>query len=210
MTHKLLIATACALALGACQTTSNTAVGALGGAAAGAALGTLVGGNDRRNAIVGAGIGLIAGTAAGAYMDRQREALARDLAGSGADIRAEGERLTVTLPSNITFDTDSAQINPGFTRTLSQVAGTLRQYPQSYIDIIGHTDDTGSVAYNQDLSERRAFSVADFISARGVRSARIAAYGEGETRPIATNATSEGRRVNRRVEMVITPAREQG
>jgi outer membrane protein OmpA-like peptidoglycan-associated protein len=184
----------------------NQTIGALGGAALGAAAGTLVGGNDRRNALVGAGLGLLAGAAVGTYLDRQQADLERNLAGSGANVNRVGDTLMVTLPGGVTFDTDSANIRPEFRRPLSQVAYTLNDYPESYVDVVGHTDSTGADAYNQSLSERRAQSVAGALIADGVNRARIAAYGMGERQPVASNDTASGRQANRRVEIIIVPA----
>lgn len=188
------------------QRNPNTALGAAGGAAAGAAAGTLFGGDDRRNALIGAGIGLLAGGAVGQYIDQQKKQLQDDLAGSGAQIERQGDRLNVVMPASITFDTDSASIKSGFRSQLARVANTLQQYPKSYIDVVGHTDSRGAAEYNQSLSERRARSVAQFLAGQGVMAERIAAYGEGETQPVATNETESGRQQNRRVELVIQPA----
>ena len=212
MRRPIRTAAACALMLTGCQNAGgpgpNTAGGALLGAASGAALGTLAGGDDRRNALIGAGIGLLAGTAVGAYMDEQERRLARDLSGTDARVDAQGDRLVVTLPGGVTFDTDSTTINPGFRRPLDRVAETLKAYPSSYLDVIGHTDSTGSESYNQDLSERRAASVAAYLERRGVFPGRIATFGMGERAPVATNDTAAGRQANRRVELEIIPAEE--
>jgi outer membrane protein OmpA-like peptidoglycan-associated protein len=199
----------CFAALVGCETVQDnqrTAVGAGVGAAAGAALGTLVGGDDRRNALVGAGIGLLAGGAVGQYLDRQERDLEASLAGTGAEVERQGDQLLVTMPSQVTFATDSAQIQPQFYNALNSVAQTLQQYPSSYVDIVGHTDNTGEDAYNQQLSDTRARAVADYLISRGVNPARIAAYGQGESQPVASNDTETGRQANRRVEVVITPA----
>ncbi len=139
-------------------------------------------------------------------MDRQERELRSTLEGTGADVSRQGDSLVVTFPSNITFATDSAEIRPGFYNTLDQVSTSLNRNPQSYIDVVGHTDSTGSDQYNQALSERRASSVANYFRSRGVEPARIAAYGVGETQPIASNTTVSGREQNRRVELRITPA----
>ena len=188
------------------QDNRRTAIGAGVGAAAGAALGTLVGGDDRRNALVGAGIGLLAGGAVGQYLDQQQRDLEASLAGTGAEVEQRGDQLLVTLPSQVTFAFDQAQIQPQFYPALNNVAQTLQQYPSSYIDIIGHTDSTGEDAYNQRLSEARANAVAQYLISRGVNPARIQSYGMGETRPVASNDTEAGRQANRRVELLITPA----
>ena len=209
MLRKTLIATTCCVALVGCQTVQNnqnTAIGAVAGAAIGAAAGTLVGGNDRRNALIGAGIGLLAGAAVGQYLDQQQRDLEASLAGTGAEVERQGDQLLVTMPSQITFATDSSQIQPQFYNALDDVAATFNKYPESYIDVIGHTDSRGSDAYNQALSERRAGSVASYLSNRGVNQARLAAFGQGESQPVSTNDTAQGRASNRRVELRITPA----
>lgn len=209
MIRNTLIAGVCCVAVAGCegvQQHPNTAGGAAIGALVGAAAGTLVGGNDRRNALVGAGIGLLAGAAIGSYLDQQERELNADLAGTGADVEREGNALLVTMPAGITFDVDKSDIKPQFYGPLDRVSETLRKYPQSYIDVVGHTDSTGDPNYNQRLSERRARAVQSYLSARGVNQARMVAYGQGETQPVATNATNQGRAANRRVELRITPA----
>jgi len=117
----------------------------------------------------------------------------------------QGDDLVLNIPSGITFAYDSANVQPQFQRTLDQVADTLSQYNQTYVDVYGHTDSTGSDAYNQTLSERRARSVADYLSGHGVQAARIGTRGYGKTQPIASNDTDAGRAANRRVEVKIVP-----
>jgi outer membrane protein OmpA-like peptidoglycan-associated protein len=206
LTRLAPAAVALALAAGCAQEggPNRTALGAGIGAAVGAGAGVLAG-DSREAALIGAGVGAIAGAGVGAYLDRQAEALRRDLAGTGATVTQAQERLVVTLPQDVTFAFDSADIAPDFRPELAQLAATLQQYPESLIDVIGHTDDTGEPAYNQRLSERRAQSVQSALLADGVRPARVAAYGLGETAPVADNATPEGRARNRRVEIVVTP-----
>lgn len=187
---------------------SRTAIGAVAGAVGGYLLGDVVGGrSDRTERIVGAGIGAIAGGAVGAYMDRQEAQLRRETAGTGVDVIRSGDDLILRMPSSVTFDVDRSEVKPQFFSTLDQVAQTLSSYNQTYIDVLGHTDSTGSLEYNQSLSERRARSVASYLSARGVASARVATRGFGETQPIATNDTEAGRAANRRVEIKIVPVR---
>lgn len=178
------------------------------GAVLGAASGLLVGGDDRRNALVGAGIGLLAGAAVGTYLDQQERDLRQDLSGTGAEVKRVDNALLVTLPGGVTFDTDSTVVKSQFRRPLNKVAKTLQKYPSSYVDVVGHTDSTGTAAYNMDLSDRRARSVANELIERGVRRARIQAYGKGQTQPVASNNTAEGRSQNRRVEILIVPATE--
>ena len=187
---------------------SRTAIGTGAGAALGALAGAAVGGseNAQRNAIlIGAGVGALAGGAVGQYMDQQEAALRAELQATGVGLRRQGNELYLVMPSNITFRTDSAQIEPGFSRTLNSVAVVLKRFNQTLIDVYGHTDNTGSDAYNQQLSQERANSVANFLAARGIRPDRMVVTGFGESRPITTNATPQGREQNRRVEIRIAP-----
>jgi outer membrane protein OmpA-like peptidoglycan-associated protein len=185
---------------------SKAAIGGVGGALGGYLLGDLVGGrNDRTEKIVGAGIGALAGAGVGAYMDAQERKLREQTAGTGVDVVRDGDNLLLRMPSGITFAYDDAAVQPQFQPTLNEVASTLTQYPKTYIDVLGHTDSDGSDAYNQGLSERRAASVAQYLSSRGVQSARLATRGYGETQPIVSNSTAEGKAQNRRVEIRIVP-----
>ncbi|HEX8419043.1 OmpA family protein [uncultured Sphingomonas sp.] len=185
---------------------SKTALGGIGGALGGYLLGDLVGGRrDRTEKILGAGIGGLAGAGIGAYMDKQERELRARTAGTDVQVTREGDNLVLNIPSGITFAYDSADVQPQFQRTLDQVASTLSQYNQTYIDVYGHTDSTGSDSYNQTLSDRRATAVADYLSSRGVQTARIGTRGYGETQPIASNDTDAGRAANRRVEVKIVP-----
>ncbi|GAA4766061.1 OmpA family protein [Stakelama sediminis] len=185
---------------------SKAAIGGIGGAVGGYLLGDLVGGrHDRTEKIIGAGIGGIAGAGIGAYMDKQERDLRQRTAGSDVQVIRQGDDLLLRMPSGITFATDSANIQPQFRSTLDQVAQVLQQYPDTYVDVYGHTDSTGSAQYNQALSERRAQSVAGYLTSHGVQAARIATRGFGETQPIASNDTEEGRAENRRVEIKLVP-----
>lgn len=188
---------------------SKAAIGGIGGALGGYLLGDLVGGrNDRTEKILGAGIGAVAGAGIGAYMDAQERKLREETAGTGIDVIRDGDNLVLRMPSGITFAYDRADVQPQFQPTLNDVASVLAQYPKTYIDVFGHTDSDGADAYNQTLSERRASAVADYLVTRGVQSARIATRGFGETQPIASNATAEGKASNRRVEIKIAPVTE--
>ena len=188
---------------------SRAGIGAIGGVVGGYLLGDLVGGRrDRTAKIVGAGLGGLAGAGVGAYMDRQERELRARTAGTDVQVTRQGDDLILNIPSGINFAYNSAEVQPQFQRTLDQVAGTLAEYRETYIDVYGHTDSTGSDQYNQQLSERRATSVADYLSGRGVQSARIATRGYGETQPIASNDTPEGQAANRRVEIKIVPINE--
>jgi len=214
-TNPFLIAgLAASLAIGGCTTDpdtgerriSKTAIGGIGGALGGYLLGDLVGGRrDRTEKLLGAGIGGLAGAGIGAYMDKQERDLRARTAGTDVQVIRRGDDLVLNIPSGITFAYDSASVQPQFQRTLDQVAETLAQYNQTYIDVYGHTDATGSDAYNQALSERRATAVADYLAGRGVQTARIGTRGYGKTQPIASNDTDAGRAANRRVEIKIVP-----
>jgi outer membrane protein OmpA-like peptidoglycan-associated protein len=188
------------------RTISKAAMGGIGGALGGYLLGDLVGGRrDRTEKILGAGIGAVAGAGVGYYMDEQERKLRQQTAGTGVNVIRDGDNLVLDMPSEITFGVDSANIDAGFRNTLDQVASTLTQYEKTYVDVLGHTDSTGSDAYNQGLSERRASAVADYLSTRGVQSARLAARGYGESQPKASNLDAAGRSANRRVEIRLVP-----
>lgn len=188
---------------------SKAAIGGIGGALGGYLLGDLVGGrHDRTEKILGAGIGAIAGAGIGSYMDEQERKLRQQTAGSGVDVIRQGDDLLLRMPSGITFAFNDASVQPQFRPTLDEVSSILSQYPKTYIDVYGHTDSDGSDAYNQTLSERRAQSVAGYLTSHGVQSTRIATRGFGETQPIASNATEEGKAANRRVEIKISPVTE--
>lgn len=208
------------LAAGACTTTdpysgetvrSNTRTGVLAGAAGGALLGYLTNTSKseegRTNALIGAGVGALAGAAVGAYMDKQQAELRRELAGSGVDVERRGDDIVLRMPSDVTFGVDQADIQSRFYPVLSDVADSLQRYPQTLIDVAGHADSTGPDDYNQALSERRAASVADYLISRGVLRDRLYVAGHGETRPIASNASEQGRAQNRRVEVTLRPFR---
>lgn len=191
------------------QRVNRTAVGIAGGAIAGYLLGDLVGGrNDRTEQLIGAGIGAIAGGAVGAYMDRQEAELRRQTAGTGVDVMRQGDDLILRMPSSVTFDVDRWEVKPQFHSVLDDVARTLGSYNQTYIDVLGHTDTTGSHEHNQLLSERRAGAVADYLTARGVTRERMATRGYGETAPLYFPDDTEAKKAaNRRVEIKIVPFR---
>ena len=184
---------------------SRTPIGGVGGAVAGALLGGLIGGKTGR--IVGAGIGGVAGGVVGYQMDKQIKELKEQTAGSGVDVTEtdNGSAILVNLPDGVTFDVGSATLKPEFRATLDKVAESLIQYPDSLVDVYGHTDSTGSDAFNQTLSENRARTVLNYLVSRGVPAARVRSQGFGETLPVASNDTVEGRAKNRRVEIKIVP-----
>ncbi len=195
------------------QQLSKTAIGGGVGAAAGAATGAIVGAlaskksgkGAKKGALIGAALGTIAGLGVGAYMDKQEAELRRKLAGTGVRIVREGNDIRLVMPSDITFDVDRADVKPQFYRTLNAVAIVLNAYPETDVLIAGHTDSTGSDAYNQRLSEARAAAVMHYLVSQGVNPQRMDARGFGERYPIADNRTEHGRAMNRRVEIRIRP-----
>jgi len=215
MLKKTAIALAATILVAGCTTDpytgqrkiSNTAGGAAIGAALGAGAGLLAGGDDTRNALLGAGIGALAGGAIGGYMDQQEAKLRAQLQGTGVSVTRNGDYIILNMPSNITFQTDQATIQPAFYSTLNSVALVLKEFNKTLVDVYGHTDSTGSVEHNRDLSQRRAAAVADYLSAQGVDPRRFAVIGMGESQPIASNDTEAGRAQNRRVEIRLAPIR---
>lgn len=184
---------------------SNTGAGAGLGALVGAGLGAAVAGNNLQGALIGAGIGALAGGAVGHYMDEQERAMRQATANTGIAVRRIGDNIQLILPGGVTFKTGQSQIQPQFERPLTDVANVLNEFRQSYVDVVGHTDDVGSDQMNQQLSERRAISVASYLVQKGVIKERISSVGMGETQPVADNATDTGRQQNRRVEITIRP-----
>jgi len=187
------------------RTRNNTGSGAIIGAIVGAGAGTLAGGDDRRNALIGAGIGALAGAAIGNYMDRTYQNLRERLQGTGVGVtRVSQEQILLNFPADLTFDFDRDAVKGQFVPTLRDVGGVLREYEQTTVDVYGHADSVGADAYNQDLSERRAMNVASVLMSGGVIRQRVITQGYGESRPIASNATDDGRARNRRVEVYIS------
>ncbi len=184
----------------------GTVIGAGGGAAAGAAIGAIVGGGRGagQGAAIGAVVGALGGGLIGSYMDQQAKAMQGVLAEQDR-LRQGQDELQVVLASDVLFESGKAYVQPGARDKLRQIASVLNRYPRTNIQIVGHTDSRGSEESNQELSLRRARAVADELAAAGVSSARISARGEGESRPVASNNTPEGRQQNRRVEINLTP-----
>jgi len=181
-----------------------TAVGIGAGAVGGYLLGDLIRGkNSRPEQLIGAGIGAIAGGAVGNYLDRLEADLRRETAGTGVDVIRQGDDLILRMPSSITFPVNSSTIQPQFQGTLDSVARTLANYQSTFVDVMGHASSDGADDYNMRLSQARAQSVADYLSARGVNRARLGVMGYGETQPIADNPTEAGRVANRRVEIKV-------
>jgi outer membrane protein OmpA-like peptidoglycan-associated protein len=196
------------LALSACTYNNGMpnqpATGALIGGVTGAALGKAVGGSDRA-AIIGGVAGAVIGGAIGENMARQERELNQQLAGTGARITNTGSQLRVILPESVTFATGSAIVDQGFMPALRDIARSLRAHPYSTVRVVGHTDNVGSAAYNLTLSKERALAVAQILIRYGVPASRITYSGRGFAEPIASNNSTAGRAMNRRVEVVITP-----
>lgn len=212
----LVAGTAAALALSACTPVEQYSAdpnqrakqGALTGAAIGAGLGILTGdgGKDKLDrAVVGGLIGAAGGGIIGNQLDRQAAELQAEISDSRVRIVNEGTQLRVVMPEGILFATDSATVQGSIQNDLYAVADNLNRYPNTRVEVIGHTDNTGAAAYNQDLSDRRAGAVAAILRGAGVSGARIVAYGRGESMPVASNLTPEGKAQNRRVEILIIP-----
>lgn len=216
-TVRFGIALLFAIGLVACTTTdpytgeskvSNKAKGAGIGAAIGAVVGVLSGDDAderRKNALIGAGVGALAGTAVGAYMDAQENKLREQLAGTGVSVTRLGDDIVLNMPGNVTFDVNQSAVQSSFYPVLDSVGLVLKEYNKTLVDVNGHTDSTGSVQYNMDLSQRRASSVADYLATRGVTRERLLTQGYGPHYPVADNGNPQGRSMNRRVELVLKP-----
>lgn len=202
------------MALSACATDpytgerkiAKTGAGASIGAMVGAIGGAIVGGdNKRKSMLIGAGIGALAGGGAGYYMDRQESKLRAQLQNSGVQVVRDGDNIILSMPGNITFATNSADVNPDFGDVLTSVGLVLKEYDKTYVDVLGHTDSSGSSSYNQALSERRAQSVSMVLMNQGIIGERLIVKGVGENYPIADNNTVQGKALNRRVEIALSP-----
>lgn len=195
-TKSVLTVGVLAVLLTGCETT-NTGKGAAIGAATGAVLGKATGDHDDKRIFIGAAVG--------DYMDKQEEAFRDELAGSGVEVVREGDNIRLVMPSNITFATDQSYISSGFHSTLDAIAKVMNKYEKTYLSVEGHTDSTGKDSYNMTLSQQRAQSVKDYLVNHQIMSARISTQGYGETRPVASNDSANGRALNRRVEIQIVP-----
>ena len=219
-THVILLSAvlSAALALNGCQTNpytgeqegSKTGYGAAIGAIAGAAIG-LAAGHDaksrRKAALIGAGVGGLAGSGVGYYMDQQEAKLRQQLQGTGVSVTRQGDDIILNMPGNITFQTGSANLNGNFYKVLNSVTLVLKEYDKTLCSVEGHTDNVGKTEYNQKLSEDRASSVATYLGSQGIPPNRLMAIGYGETKPVAGNDTDAGRQQNRRVEIHLEPLR---
>ncbi len=185
------------------KATEGATIGGIAGAILGAA--TASRGDRMRGALLGAGIGAIAGGGAGYYMDVQEKKLRDRLEGTGVHVVRRGNDIQLVMPGDVTFETNSASLNADFFKVLDSVALVLNEYKSTLVSVAGYTDSTGTAEYNQKLSERRAETVALYLNSRGVSKERLAAIGHGETDPVASNSTAEGRARNRRVEITLDP-----
>jgi len=185
------------------RTVTQGGKGALAGGAGGALLGGLFGGST--GALIGAGVGSIAGGAVGGYMDKQERELRAATAGTGIEVERAGDDIRLTMPDTITFDFNSSVVKPEMRAQLGQVAKVLNAYPSTVVGIFGHTDNVGSAAANQRLSEQRAEAVSGSLQSFAVTQARMRTRGFGYTQPVASNDTADGRAQNRRVEIRIEP-----
>ena len=218
--RSTLLVLAAAITMAGCETTdaytgdkkvNKTSKGAGIGALAGAVLGAATGDNSkerRKRALIGAGVGALAGAGVGNYMDRQEAKLRAQLQGSGVSVTRSGDNLILNMPGNITFKSASSDLNASFYNVLDSVGVVLKEFDKTLIDVEGHTDSDGSDAYNQQLSLDRATSVGMYLQSHGVNGQRIVTFGAGEARPIASNATPDGKQQNRRVELKLQPITE--
>ena len=209
--------TTSALLLAACTTNpftgesqvSRTAGLGIGGAIVGGVFGAALSSDDRlRGAIIGAGIGGIAGGGVGLYMDRQEAALREELEGTGVSVTRDGDQIILNMPGDITFDINESRIKPDFQNNLDGVAMVMEEFDSTLIAISGHTDITGPRDFNMRLSEERAQAVSDYLAGQGVQEVRLYPFGVGPDQPVASNDTEAGRQANRRVELVLEPIRE--
>lgn len=217
MLIKTLAVVGLAAVLAACTTinpytgdeqTAKATSGALIGAGVGALAGVISGDDSRERrkyALRGAGIGAIAGGGVGYYMDVQEAQLRKELADTGIMFERQGDNIVMAMPGNVTFDVNRANIRPQFNRILNRLSEILNERDQTLIEVAGHTDSTGSDAINLPLSRDRARSVANYLIGQGVNSNRVAEFGLGSAHPIASNQTDAGRESNRRVEITLVP-----
>jgi outer membrane protein OmpA-like peptidoglycan-associated protein len=186
---------------------TNARTGALTGAILGGVLGCAMNDDEcTENAMIGAAVGAAAGAGVGEYMRRQQVLLEQRLSGTGVGVQREGDNIRLIMPGDVTFATNSNQIDPRFAPVLDDVAAVFVQYPATRVQVWGHADSTGAEDYNLQLSHARATSVGNYLASRGVAPGRIFAYGAGESQPKASNDNDAGRAANRRVEILLIPA----
>ena len=190
------------------QEVNKTTQGAAIGAGVGVAIGLITGDNSaerKKRALILGGVGGLAGGAVGNYMDRQEAKLRAQLQGTGVSVTRNGNNIILNMPGNVTFQTNSADINSSFYPVLNSVAIVLKEFDKTIVDVAGHADSTGPDDKNMELSQRRAGSVSSYMVAQGINAQRLITTGYGEMRPIASNDTAEGRQQNRRVEITLVP-----
>ena len=213
---KISMAVLAALGLAACENIpreymdQGVAIGAVSGAVIGA---TAYSKNRSKGAVIGAIGGGIAGGAVGAYMDNQKRDLEKNLAkeiqaGQAKIDKLPNDVVRITMTSQTAFDTDSTAVKPSFHSTLDKLADVMARYNKTTLTVVGHTDNVGTDKYNQDLSRRRAHSVAQYFDSKRIDPVRLATAGKGESEPVASNTSEAGRQLNRRVEIYVEPVRE--
>ncbi|PSJ41242.1 OmpA family lipoprotein [Zobellella endophytica] len=212
---KICLAVVTTLALSACTTnpytgesqTSKAAVGSGIGALAGAVIGGISSGDSDRGkgVLIGAASGAALGGGVGYYMDVQEAKLRDQMRGTGVSVSRNGDNIILNMPSSITFAVDSAELSPSFYNTLGGVAMVLKEYEKTWVNVVGHTDNTGSASHNQGLSERRAGAVGQFLIGQGAAANRFNIRGVGFNQPVASNDSEQGRAQNRRVEITLSP-----
>lgn len=209
MKHSTLSLLVAGLLLAGCAGTetglSKTQTGALIGGLAGAVAGGATGDHSAKRILIGGALGAAAGGGIGYYMDRQQEELNKELKGSGVEVQRQGDTINLNMPGGITFDSGKTNIKPAFTPVLDDIANVMVKYPETKIEVQGHTDSVGESGSNLSLSQLRAQSVTSYLSSRGVDANRVKTIGFGESMPIASNDTADGREKNRRVEIKIIP-----
>lgn len=208
-------AVAVILTLSACTTNPYTGESQAGKAGIGAGVGAVLGAGigvlsaskkDRgKGALIGAAAGAALGGGAGYYMDVQEAKLREKMQGTGVSVTRQGDNIVLNMPNNVTFDTNSSTLKPAGANTLVGVAMVLKQYEKTAVNVVGHTDSTGSRALNMTLSQQRADGVASALITQGVAANRIRSSGVGPDQPIAANGTAEGKAQNRRVEITLSP-----
>lgn len=184
------------------KTATYGGLGALAGAIAGAAIDH---NNRGKGALIGAAVAGVGAAGYGYYADKQEAALRASMANTGVEVQRQGDQIKLIMPGNITFATDSAAIASSFYSPLNNLAGSLKQFNQNNIEIIGYTDSTGSRQHNMDLSQQRAQSVSTYLTSQGVDASHLSVRGAGPDQPIASNANANGRAQNRRVEVNLKP-----
>ena len=191
------------------QRIAKTAIGGVLGAGIGAGvaagIAALAGKDAAKAAMIGGGVGALGGAAVGAYMDAQDAKLRKFLEGTGVRVVRTGDQITLVMPSNITFDTNSSVLRPDFLDVMLAVSLVLKEYPKTIIEVMGHTDSDASDAYNLSLSRRRADAVGDRLKSEGVAPVRVLTEGFGEQYPVAPNDNAAHKALNRRVELRLSP-----